>query len=150
MAEHKLKTWPMFFEAMLRGEKTFEVRSIADRIFQKGDILVLQRTRENELGSDVEWDIYPTTARDEIRKRVTYVMPGGSMGIAAGYVVMGLGPVAGAPSALDLAKALKNILPLAEAGARALARSPSSHQEFLREDQDALAEARAALKGEAS
>jgi uncharacterized protein YqfB (UPF0267 family) len=38
---HKLKIWPQFFEAILSGEKTFEVRS-NDRDFQQGEFLQLR------------------------------------------------------------------------------------------------------------
>lgn len=39
--EHKLKTWPEYFEKVLSGEKTFEFRK-NDRGFQVGDILILE------------------------------------------------------------------------------------------------------------
>lgn len=41
MAKHELKTWPQYFERLLSGEKTFEVRK-DDRGFQAGDLLVLR------------------------------------------------------------------------------------------------------------
>lgn len=40
MTHHTLKTWPSFFEAIWRGDKTFEVR-IDDRGFQRGDTVTL-------------------------------------------------------------------------------------------------------------
>lgn len=39
--EHKLKTWPVFFEMVRIGRKRFEVRW-NDRDFKVGDLLVLQ------------------------------------------------------------------------------------------------------------
>ena len=82
MTEHKLKCWPVFFDAILHNEKNFEVRR-DDRGFQKGDILILQRTTSDS-PYNVDYDYY------EIRKRVSYILTGGQFGIAAGYVIMAL------------------------------------------------------------
>lgn len=38
---HELKTWPFFFEEIIKGTKTFEVRN-DDRGFQVGDVLLLR------------------------------------------------------------------------------------------------------------
>ena len=40
MIEHTVKCWPNYWDAIERGEKTFEVR-LDDRGYQKGDILSL-------------------------------------------------------------------------------------------------------------
>jgi Domain of unknown function (DUF3850) len=40
--EHKVKSWPQFFELMLSGEKTHELRRSDDRDFRVGDLLRLQ------------------------------------------------------------------------------------------------------------
>jgi hypothetical protein len=40
--EHKVKSWPQFFEAVLSGAKTHEVRRLTDRNYQIGDHLRLQ------------------------------------------------------------------------------------------------------------
>src|ERR1700722_8161700 len=40
--EHKVKSWPQFFEATLSGAKTHEVRRLTDRDYRVGDRLVLQ------------------------------------------------------------------------------------------------------------
>ncbi len=55
------KTWPEYFERILKGEKTYDVR-LADFECEKGDILVLK-----------EWDPNKKeyTGR-EIEKEVTY------------------------------------------------------------------------------
>ena len=39
--KHELKIWPCYFERVLDGTKTFEVRDTHDRSFQKGDVVVL-------------------------------------------------------------------------------------------------------------
>lgn len=90
MVEHKLKTWPAYFDAIARGDKSFEVRR-DDRGFQKGDTVVLQRTREDRL-YEIDWEFGGTEARPkhEIRKRIGYVLTGGRFGIEPGYVVLQL------------------------------------------------------------
>lgn len=82
--EHKLKTWPNYWDAVASGEKNFEVRK-DDRGFQKGDVLILQKY---EIGYG-----YLTEAPHaikELRRRVTWILTGGQFGIEPGYVVMGL------------------------------------------------------------
>ena len=39
---HKLKTLPEYFEAVLSGKKTFEIRENTDRDFRCGDKIILQ------------------------------------------------------------------------------------------------------------
>lgn len=41
MSHHELKTWPVHFEAVWRGDKTFEVR-LDDRAYQCGDTVTLR------------------------------------------------------------------------------------------------------------
>jgi ASC-1-like (ASCH) protein len=40
--KHRLKTWPEYFEAVLSGKKTFEIRK-NDRDYQVNDLLLLQK-----------------------------------------------------------------------------------------------------------
>lgn len=40
---HHLKCWPWFFDEIVDGRKTFEVRRIHDRVFQAGDQLYLSK-----------------------------------------------------------------------------------------------------------
>jgi hypothetical protein len=76
---HNLKTWPEYFDAIWNGSKPFEVRK-NDRDYQVGDWLNLQ-----------EWEPTPGvyTGRS-MTVRVTYIMGGGSFGIADDHVVMGI------------------------------------------------------------
>jgi hypothetical protein len=92
MRTHYLKTWPVFFAAVARGRKPFEVRN-DDREFDDGDVIVLQ-----------EWDPElakktPTnpsagyTGKPEIRGVITYVLladdcPSGALN--SGFAVLGV------------------------------------------------------------
>ena len=79
--KHELKTWPVFFDAIRRNIKPFEVRQ-NDRNFNAGDTLVLR-----------EWSPLSKDYTGRYEKRiVTYVLEGGQLGIAHGYCVMGIQP----------------------------------------------------------
>lgn len=92
--EHILKCWPIYFDAVARGEKTFEIRR-DDRGFQKGDVLVLQRTEEDNL-TQVEWSFdrpklgERRKARRECRVRVLWILTGGQFGLEPGFVCMSI------------------------------------------------------------
>lgn len=75
--EHELKSWPVFFQAVKSGQKTFEVR-LNDRSFRVGDTLVLKE--------------YVTIAGGhytgrEMTVKVTYLTHLDDVGIT-GYVAM--------------------------------------------------------------
>ena len=101
---HALKTLPIYFDAALRGDKTFEVRK-NDRDFQTGDTLILK-----------EWDptrvepydyFKPPTAQPpapvspgaftgrEITATASYILHDtwGQFGLERGHVVIGLSEV---------------------------------------------------------
>lgn len=80
---HDLKTVDRYYDAVLRGEKTFEVR-LNDRAFQTGDVVRLRRT--NERGYYTDFDTCWT------ERRITYILQGGQFGIEPRYCVLGLGP----------------------------------------------------------
>jgi hypothetical protein len=78
MKTHTLKTWPVYYQAIADGSKTFEVRK-NDRRFEVGDVLDLR-----------EWD--PQTGAftgREMGKVVSYVMRGGAFGIDPDFCVLG-------------------------------------------------------------
>lgn len=81
MTEHRLKTWPGFFDAVEAGKKPFEVRR-NDRGFLTGDILVLEK-----FDPDTQQYITPP---QRLRKLVTFVLQGGHFGVEDGYCVLGL------------------------------------------------------------
>lgn len=88
---HELKTWPEYFQAVTRGDKTFELRK-NDRNFQEGDHLTLMEYvpqghgvyKPNSIG-------YYTGAF--VTMRITYVLHGGRLGVEQGYVILGIQPV---------------------------------------------------------
>ncbi len=77
MNTHYLKTWPVYFQQVIDGNKTFEVR-LNDRNFRQGDTLVLQ-----------EWNGLCYTGRI-VTASVTYLLEGGQFGIEEDYCVMAI------------------------------------------------------------
>lgn len=75
---HDLKTWPEPFQAVISGDKTFEIRQ-DDRGFAVGDYLLL-----------AEWD--PTTGTytgHQVNARVDYIARD-AWGLPPGLVVMAI------------------------------------------------------------
>jgi hypothetical protein len=75
MKIHELKSWPQFFEKVVSGEKTFEVR-LDDRNFKVGDFLYLR-----------EYD--PKALRYSGRfqyARITYILDAREDRIVAGVI----------------------------------------------------------------
>lgn len=85
MTTHELKVWPEYFNAARKGEKPFEVR-LNDRDYAVGDVLVL---KEWNPWIGIGGEPFGYTGR-EIRRRVTYVLPGGQFGISPRWCVLGL------------------------------------------------------------
>lgn len=87
---HQLKTLGRYFDAVVRGDKTFEVRK-NDRAFQTGDILELARLDDDGR----HYSILPGDRYEKItaRYKITYLLQGGQFGIEPGYCVLGLSPV---------------------------------------------------------
>jgi len=76
---HDLKAWPQFFDALLTGEKTFEVRK-NDRNYQVGSTLLIR-----------EWDPKNSSySGRELKFTISYILFGGQFGIEEGFVVLGL------------------------------------------------------------
>lgn len=74
MTTHHLKTLPPYFQAVMAGLKTAELRK-DDRDFQVGDILVLE-----------EWD----GVGRELTRVVTHIVRGGEW---LGYVMLSMGNI---------------------------------------------------------
>jgi len=91
MTTHELKSWPEYFEPILNGAKTFELRK-NDRDYQVFDLLHL---REYEPATAVNKEGHYTGRY--CYRRVTYVLDGvgpgavePAKGLLRGYVIMSL------------------------------------------------------------
>lgn len=94
--EHIVKCWPVYFDAIDRGDKPFDVRR-DDRGYQKGDILVLKKFEPrgkfgaNYVRTDGTWS--PRNDGSDahtIKRQISFILTGGQFGIEPGYVVLGL------------------------------------------------------------
>lgn len=100
MSVHELKCWPSQFDAIERGDKTFEVRRNDDRDFAVGDVLVLRkwdpaRRRVYAIGVGSYVDPSGRTVdyssdADTMRVLVTYVLHGGRFALPAHLCVMSI------------------------------------------------------------
>ena len=81
--QHVLKTIDRYFDAVLDGEKTFEVRK-NDRAFQKGDELVLERWEPTQFG-----ELRRSVPFQSLTTKITYLLQGGQFGIEPQYCVLG-------------------------------------------------------------
>lgn len=82
MAEHKIKIRKMYYDAVLSGEKTFEIRK-NDRDYKVGDIIHFVLIADN---GDM---IIPHNPKEY---KITYVFHGGEYGLENGYCVFGITP----------------------------------------------------------
>lgn len=75
---HKLKTHPEYFRAIVSGDRNFEVRH-NDRGYQKGDTLTLQEWRPDKGGH----------TGYEVTREITHVLKE-HQGISPGFAVLSL------------------------------------------------------------
>ena len=75
---HELKIYPKYFEAILDGKKSFEIRK-NDRGFQVGDRVILK-----------EWDNIRYSGR-EIHAEIKYILDDKFIGLEKGYVAFSIG-----------------------------------------------------------
>ncbi|MUG99823.1 DUF3850 domain-containing protein [Scytonema sp. UIC 10036] len=80
MKTHELKTWKPFFEAVISGEKTFEIRK-DDRGFEVGDILHL-------IEVDPDNNLQPTGRI--ARFTITYILRGEQWGVMSEYAILAI------------------------------------------------------------
>lgn len=77
---HELKIWPAYFEPVVNGDKTFELRR-NDRNFREGDALILREFDPNESAY---------TGR-HVKVRVTYLLHAApEFGLLRGFIIMGI------------------------------------------------------------
>lgn len=90
---HELKTWPEYFDKVLTGAKTFELRK-KDREFKSGDVLLLKEWKPSGYSS-----VSPNTMEGEYTGRELSVMVGyifddptdsWSLGLQPGYCIMSI------------------------------------------------------------
>ena len=87
---HELKTIDHYFEAVERGEKTFEVRR-NDRAFQTGDIVRLVKVAPDKW-SNIRY-VFDGDDKVTLERKITYILQGGQFGIEPTYCALGLGLV---------------------------------------------------------
>lgn len=85
---HRLKTDPLVFDAVKKGEKTFEIR-FDDRGFEVGDMLVLRRTEFSAFDMDNYNKPLRYTGECEHRT-ITYILRGPAYGLNVGWVIMSI------------------------------------------------------------
>lgn len=73
---HRLKTWPPYFEATLRGDKGFELR-FNDRGFKIGDYLILE-----------EWDPKTKKYSGRVLSRTIVYMLSGAFGLPENQIIL--------------------------------------------------------------
>lgn len=103
--EHLLKVVPPYFDSLVAGSKTFEVRR-NDRAYQRGDVLRLREWHPHSTGYGRDcpepgcsvWDEasgHWAEAHEVVLRRVTFVFAGDPRfgGLEQGYVILGLANV---------------------------------------------------------
>lgn len=83
---HSLKTWPEYFNEVVIGNKTFEIRKY-DRDFKVGDHLLLKEY--DPFSEDIDFGFTPGYSGRTVLCKVTYILKNYSA-VKAGYVVMGI------------------------------------------------------------
>jgi hypothetical protein len=77
---HVLKIHSEYYNAILMGNKTFEVR-YNDRDYKLNDIIVL---------NEIDKHNGESTGRQQLVRNITYILQGGQFGIEKGYVVLSI------------------------------------------------------------
>lgn len=78
MKLHELKIKPVYYNAVVKGEKRFEIRK-DDRNFKVGDLIRLQEFDRKYTGRDSIYEII-------------YKLDGGEYGLEKGYCILSIKP----------------------------------------------------------
>lgn len=78
MTLHELKIKPMYYEAVVNGEKRFEIRK-DDRNFKVGDLIRLQEFENDYTGRESLYEII-------------FKIDGGDYGLEIGYCILSIKP----------------------------------------------------------
>jgi len=98
--EHELKTDPEVFQAVWRGEKSFEIR-LDDRDFSVGDRVLLRETKFS--GTDMKTGAPLQYTGLEVQAEITYKLSGPIYGLIAGWCILSINrrkPEPGQPAAV--------------------------------------------------
>ena len=82
MSEHKIKIKKKYYDVVLSGEKTFEIRK-NDRDYKVGDIIHFVPIAD---------DCNMIIPHNPNEYKITYVFHGGEYGLEKGYCVFGIAP----------------------------------------------------------
>lgn len=83
---HNLKCWPEFFNAILRGDKTFDIR-FNDRDFRSGQEIVLKEWVPNDIEHS---DRSPGYTGRILHRKINYTLTGEQFGIKEGFIILNL------------------------------------------------------------
>ena len=96
LRKHSLKTAVPYFNAIVRGEKKFEVRR-DDRGFQTGDKLLLRKHGKGPHSTssvgylDADGEVTGIAEHaDTVEVKILWILTGGQFGVEPGYVVMSI------------------------------------------------------------
>ena len=98
---HDLKTWPPFFEDVLTGAKTFELRR-DDRGYTVGDVVTLREWAPADPRGAAERGPGDYTGRTLTRSIGYIVRDAPHFGLAPGFAILGLAPAPKVAPTLDL------------------------------------------------
>lgn len=94
MKIHELKIFPQYFNEVLNGNKTFELRK-DDREFEVGDILILKEYRQGQgdaTGPELVVIEEPGYTGREVKKEISYIYKGcaNGLGLRTGFSILSL------------------------------------------------------------
>lgn len=87
LKKHELKTWPEYFEPILYGLKSFEIRK-NDRDFNIGDVLVLREYEPNN--ESYSGRVIEVLVDYIMKPEKPYVGVGPAAGISDEYILMSI------------------------------------------------------------